>query len=90
MLEFKLIATTILGKPKLGIVPYSIQAEPGAKRGIWLGASKEKLDDMFIICLSLEEAVNVINKLNIGVGATISIDIRIQEYLQTNKPTHAH
>lgn len=89
MLEFKLIPTTILTKPKIAIVFSSIQAEPDARRGVWCGS--RGLDDCFIICHTTDEAFDIAKKLN-DKNATmdlmsIVVDPKIIEYLGINKPT---
>jgi hypothetical protein len=85
MKEFKVVKTTLVGKPKLALVVGAyIVAEPDAKRGMWCN----NLDDIFIICNTPDEAFELIRSINFsqdGVFKTnFKVDERIINYL-TNK-----
>lgn len=82
MLEFKIVPCYILGKPKLALCLWSIQAEPDAKLGIWAG---EREDDWYIITVSLDEAIKAIHKLNGGYLCFHPVSPKIREFLNPNK-----
>jgi len=80
MLEFKIIPTTCLGKPKLALVLYSIQAEYGAAKGVWVGT--KGLEDAYIIASTQDEAINAIHDLNAFGKTTMSVTYTINAYLK--------
>jgi hypothetical protein len=81
MVEFKLIVSSVLSKPRLAMVLWCIRAEPDARPGVWCGS--KGLDDMFVIAPSQIEAMNwVIALNNPKQPVNFHVDRAIMDYLK--------
>jgi hypothetical protein len=81
MLEVKIVTTTVLNKNKLAVVlGWSTRAEPDAKHGVYCGS--RGLEDSFIICDTLKEAIDWTVQLNRNIELEIPVDHKIMSYIK--------